>query len=84
MAEPQVVHGESIGGLQVRGSTLFDGYLNLPDKTAESMTSDGWFVAGGAATVGRPLLKRTIGHSPVVFWPGYSYTSSSDRLRSIT
>jgi fatty acid CoA ligase FadD36 len=28
--------GESIGQLQVRGATLFDGYLNRPDATAEA------------------------------------------------
>ena len=39
--------GESIGGLQVRGPMLFDGYLNRPDATAESWTEDGYFKTGG-------------------------------------
>ncbi|OHU93336.1 AMP-binding protein, partial [Mycobacterium talmoniae] len=34
--------GETIGRLQVRGPTLFDGYLNRPDATAEADDGDGW------------------------------------------
>lgn len=57
--------GESIGGLQVRGATLFDGYLNLPDKTAESMTADGWFVTGDAATIGPDGFHRIVGRASI-------------------
>src|SRR5690606_35374817 len=42
--DPVAHDGESIGGLQIRGATTFDGYLNLPERTAESFTADGWFV----------------------------------------
>jgi long-chain acyl-CoA synthetase len=35
----------------VRGPTLFMGYLNLPEKTAESFTPDGWFRTGDVGTV---------------------------------
>jgi fatty acid CoA ligase FadD36 len=57
--------GESIGGLQVCGSTLFDGYLNLPEKTAESMTHDGWFITGDSATVGADGFHRIVGRSSI-------------------
>jgi malonyl-CoA/methylmalonyl-CoA synthetase len=41
--------GERAGGLgavQVRGPSLFDGYLNRPDATAAAHTADGWFDTG--------------------------------------
>lgn len=57
--------GETIGGLQIRGTTLFAGYLNLPDKTAESMTGDGWFVTGDAATIGSDGFHRIVGRTSI-------------------
>jgi fatty acid CoA ligase FadD36 len=57
--------GETIGGLLVRGATLFDGYLNLPDKTAESMTSDGWFATGDAAVIGPDGFHRIVGRASI-------------------
>ncbi len=57
--------GETIGGLQVRSATLFDGYLNLPDKTAESMTDDGWFITGDAATIGHDGFHRIVGRASI-------------------
>ncbi len=57
--------GETIAGLQVRGSTMFEGYLNLPEKTAESMTDDGWFVTGDAATIGPDGFHRIVGRTSI-------------------
>ena len=57
--------GETIGGLQVRGATLFDGYLNLPEKTAESMTDDGWFVTGDAVMIGPDGFHRIVGRASI-------------------
>ncbi|OBH00434.1 AMP-dependent synthetase [Mycobacterium sp. E136] len=34
------------GEVQVKGPCVMDGYHNLPDKTAESMTEDGWLRTG--------------------------------------
>src|SRR5699024_10842141 len=41
--------GESIGGLQIRGATLFDGYLGRPEATAAGFADDGWFRTGDVA-----------------------------------
>ena len=57
--------GSTIGGLQVRGATLFDGYLNLPDKTAESMTGDGWFVTGDAVVIDEGGFHRIVGRASI-------------------
>jgi fatty acid CoA ligase FadD36 len=63
--EPVTHDGETIGGLQVRGATLFDGYLHLPDTTAEAMTDDGWFVTGDAVTIGPDGFHRIVGRASV-------------------
>jgi long-chain acyl-CoA synthetase len=36
----------SVGEIQARGPGVFTEYLNLPDKTREAFTSDGWFRTG--------------------------------------
>ena len=41
--------GETVGEIQVRGPSLFLGYLNRPDATEEAF-SDGWFRTGDVAT----------------------------------
>ena len=35
-----------IGVIEVRGENLFSGYWNMPEKTAEELRADGWFVTG--------------------------------------
>ncbi|QDQ99147.1 acyl-CoA synthetase [Tomitella fengzijianii] len=59
--EPVPHDGESIGGLQVRGATLFDGYLNKPDVTAAEFTADGWFRTGDVACIDDGGFHRIVG-----------------------
>ena len=48
------VHGDQgqslpageIGGIEVRGPNVFQGYWRMPEKTAEEFTADGWFKTG--------------------------------------
>lgn len=35
--------GQEVGEIQLRGPNVFEGYLGLPDKTAEAFTEDGWY-----------------------------------------
>src|SRR6185312_7433035 len=35
-----------IGGIQVRGPSVFAGYWQMPEKTREEFTADGWFRTG--------------------------------------
>ncbi len=53
--------GVTVGSLQIRGETMFDGYLNRPDATAASFTEDGWFITGDAAIVGTDGVHRIVG-----------------------
>jgi malonyl-CoA/methylmalonyl-CoA synthetase len=34
------------GGIEVRGPSVFSGYLGMPERRAEDFTSDGWFRTG--------------------------------------
>ena len=54
--------GEAIGGLQVRGATLFDRYLS---GAKPSDFDDGWFVTGDAATIGPDGFHRIVGRTSI-------------------
>jgi malonyl-CoA/methylmalonyl-CoA synthetase len=45
----EVPDGE-IGTIQVRGANVFQGYWQMPEKTAEELSADGWFLTGDLAT----------------------------------
>ncbi|QVI24821.1 acyl-CoA synthetase [Nocardia tengchongensis] len=57
--------GESVGGLQVRGPMLFDGYLGKPEVTAENYTADGWFKTGDVAVIDAEGFHRIVGRESV-------------------
>ncbi|MER7454781.1 acyl-CoA synthetase [Nocardia beijingensis] len=57
--------GESIGGLEVSGPMLFDGYLNRPEATAQSWTEDGWFRTGDVAVIDPEGFHRIVGRESV-------------------
>ncbi|MDT5264223.1 MAG: fatty acid CoA ligase FadD36 [Mycobacterium sp.] len=57
--------GETIGRLEVRGPTLFDGYLNRPDATAEVFGADGWYRTGDMAVVDAAGMHRIVGRESV-------------------
>lgn len=57
--------GETIGRLEVRAPTLFDGYLNRPDATADAMTPDGFYRTGDVAVIGADGMHRIVGRESV-------------------
>ncbi|GAA4842041.1 acyl-CoA synthetase [Kitasatospora terrestris] len=57
--------GESVGELQVSGPTLFRGYLNRPEASAEAWTADGWFRTGDVAVIGADGFHRIVGRASV-------------------
>ncbi len=46
---------------QIKGAGVFDTYLNRPDATAETFTSDGWFKTGDVAMRGSDGYYRILG-----------------------
>ncbi|WP_278263215.1 acyl-CoA synthetase [Nocardia sp. AG03] len=63
--EPVPHDGASIGGLQVRGPMLFDGYLNRPEATAADWTEDGWFRTGDVAVIDPDGFHRIVGRESI-------------------
>jgi fatty acid CoA ligase FadD36 len=57
--------GETIGRLEVRGPTVFDGYLNRPDATAEVLSPDGWYHTGDVAVIDADGMHRIVGRESV-------------------
>jgi fatty acid CoA ligase FadD36 len=55
--------GEPLGELQVRGPTLFTGYLGQPETTTASYTDDGWFRTGDIATIDPGGVHRIVGRA---------------------
>ncbi|MEO0760881.1 MAG: malonyl-CoA synthase [Pseudomonadota bacterium] len=50
-----------VGMLEVRGPNVFRGYWKLPEKTAEELSADGWFVTGDLATIGADGYVQIVG-----------------------
>ena len=57
--------GETIGRLDVRTPTIFHGYLNRPDATAEAFGPDGWYHTGDVAVVDASGMHRIVGRESV-------------------
>ena len=54
---------DEIGALEVRGTTVFAGYLGQPEATARSFTDDGWFRTGDIAAVDADGIHRIVGRA---------------------
>ncbi len=52
-----------VGGLEVRGPNVFKGYWRKPEKTAEDMTSDGYFRTGDLASSGEDGRVSLVGRA---------------------
>lgn len=55
--------GESVGSLEVLTPTVMDGYLNLPEQTAELTTPDGWIRTGDVACIDSDGWHRIVGRA---------------------
>ena len=53
----------AIGGIEVRGPNVFQGYWRMPEKTAEEFTADGWFKTGDVGLQDTGGYVRIVGRS---------------------
>ena len=75
--------GETIGSLQVRTPTIFDGYLNRPDATAESFTTDGWYRTGDAAVIDPAGMHRIVGRESVDLIKSGGYRIGAGEIETV-
>jgi malonyl-CoA/methylmalonyl-CoA synthetase len=45
------IMGGEVGVIEVRGPNVFAGYWQMPEKTAEELRPDGWFITGDLGQV---------------------------------
>jgi fatty acid CoA ligase FadD36 len=75
--------GETIGRLEVRGPTLFDGYLNRPDATAEVFGADGWYRTGDMAVVDAAGMHRIVGRESVDLIKSGGYRIGAGEIETV-
>jgi malonyl-CoA/methylmalonyl-CoA synthetase len=57
------VPANTIGVLWVRGANVFQGYWQMPEKTAEELLPDGWFITGDLAKIDSDGYVTIVGRS---------------------
>tara|TARA_R110002049_G_scaffold10127_3_gene50457 strand:- start:165382 stop:166905 length:1524 start_codon:yes stop_codon:yes gene_type:complete len=62
-AEGDILPQGQIGGIEVRGPNLFKGYWNMPEKTAEEIRPDGWFITGDLGQIDEDGYVTIVGRS---------------------
>ena len=62
-----------VGGIEVTGPNVFQGYWRMPEKTAEEFTPDGWFKTGDVGKVDAQGVVTIVGRSKdLIITGGYN------------
>src|SRR3954470_240414 len=64
-----VASGE-IGMIEIRGPNVFQGYWNMPEKTAAEFRKDGFFITGDLGMIGPDGYVRIVGRGKDLIIPG--------------
>ena len=77
----EVPKGE-VGTIEMRGPNVFSGYWNMPDKTAEEIRADGFFITGDLGTQDAEGRVAIVGRAKdLVITGGYNvYPKEVERL----
>ncbi|MDT5069925.1 MAG: fatty acid CoA ligase FadD36 [Mycobacterium sp.] len=75
--------GETIGRLEVWGPTLFDGYLNRPEATAEVVDADGWYRTGDIAVIDGSGMHRIVGRESVDLIKSGGYRIGAGEIETV-
>ena len=63
MTEGVEVQPGEVGGIEVRGSNVFQGYWQMPEKTAEELRADGWFITGDLGRIDADGYVQIVGRA---------------------
>jgi malonyl-CoA/methylmalonyl-CoA synthetase len=64
---------DEIGGIEVKGPNVFQGYWRMPEKTAEEFTADGWFKTGDVGKIDAQGRVTIVGRSKdLIITGGYN------------
>ena len=63
VAEGVEVAPREVGVIEVRGPNVFAGYWQMPDKTAEDLRPDGWFITGDLGQLDPDGYVQIVGRS---------------------
>lgn len=80
---PVIADGEAIGDLQIRGGTVFDGYLNRPGPSVESFTDDGWFRTGDVAAKDDQDQHRIVGRATMDLIKSGGYRIGAGEIEAV-
>ncbi|QUR68548.1 acyl-CoA synthetase [Mycobacterium spongiae] len=75
--------GETLGQIQVRGPTLFEGYLNRPEATAEAFDAGGWYRTGDVAVVEGDGMHRIVGRESVDLIKSGGYRIGAGEIETV-
>ncbi|SOJ54244.1 Long-chain-fatty-acid--CoA ligase [Mycobacterium simulans] len=81
--DPVPHDGQTVGRLHVTGPTLFDGYLNRPDATAEAFDADGWYRTGDVAVVDGGGMHRIVGRESVDLIKSGGYRIGAGEIETV-
>jgi fatty acid CoA ligase FadD36 len=81
--EPVPHDAETVGKLHVRGPTLFNGYLNRPEATAEAFDPDGWYRTGDVAVVDDGGMHRIVGRESVDLIKSGGYRIGAGEIETV-
>ena len=73
MADGVQVPRGAVGGIEVRGPNVFQGYWQMPEKTAEELKPDGWFITGDLGRIDADGYVQIVGRAKdLVITGGYN------------
>ncbi|MEH3129842.1 MAG: acyl-CoA synthetase [Mycolicibacterium neoaurum] len=75
--------GATIGHLQLKGPTVFTGYLNRADATAEAFDPEGWFRTGDVAVIDPDGMHRIVGRESVDLIKSGGYRIGAGEIETV-